>query len=73
MKAKDILKAMVKSGMANVSIYTGKVIKESNSEVISGKIVNKKEYIYSFDEIVYVNPSIVILTTHGEKAFLYEI
>lgn len=46
MKAKNVLRAMVKAGMMNISIHTGKIIKDSTSEVISGKIVNKNEYIY---------------------------
>lgn len=73
MKAKDVLKAIAKVGMVNFDIYTGNSIKEVVSEVLSGKISNKKEYVYSFEDLVYVSPSAVITTTCNNRIFLYEI
>lgn len=73
MKAKDVLKAIAKRGMTNFDIYTGNAIKKVVSEVLSGKISNKKEYVYSFEDLVYVSPSAVITTACNERVFLYEI
>lgn len=73
MKAKDILKALVKSGMVDFSIGTGETIKKAINTVLDGDMKNKKEYLYSFKDIGYINYDVKCLTIANEIVYLYEI
>lgn len=51
----------------------------TNITIVSGKLSQKKYYIMSFDYYVFsggsngVEPDVIILTSCGEKAYLYVV
>lgn len=74
MEAKEILKALIKAGMVEKGdICRGVLLKETIQIKESGRINNQKEYLYTFEEIVYIEPSAIAYTHGSDKIFIYEI
>nr|DAP23629.1 MAG TPA: hypothetical protein [Bacteriophage sp.] len=74
MKAKDILIALDRAGMIkNCSIASGRQIKVVTDCIKEGLIYPQKTYLYSFQEISYIEHSAIIITLDNEKVYLYEI
>lgn len=71
MKAKELLKCLVKSGILTGQITKKEVVSEFS--IIEGKILSGKEYFYTFQKVGYIEPSAVLLTTCGERAYMYQI
>ena len=72
MKAKDLLKAICKSGRAEGSIIKGEAILDSYYRVLEGKVYNQKEYYYTFKQMSLIH-SAMVRTSQGSIAYLYEI
>lgn len=71
MKAKVLIKALVKSGMMNGQIISGESF--SNWEKVAGKINKAKEYFCSFHECGYVEFDAKVKTPANEFLYLYQI
>ena len=71
MKAKELIKNLVKSGMIPCSIVTKE--KVSDLKVVEGKLISGKEYFYTFKKVGYMQPNVVMLTTCSEYVYLYQI
>ena len=73
MKTREILIALDKAGMIKrSSIAPGKQIKANVDCIDEGVIYPEKTYLYSFDEISYIEHSAIIITEASEKVYLYE-
>lgn len=73
MEAKEILKALSKSGMIEGgNVVQGKYLKPGLT-MIEGRINGQKEYFYSFNDLVFINPTAVAYTESSEKVYIYEI
>ena len=74
MKAKEVLKALVKAGMIEkCEIATGKQIKRIILTRDETLISSKKTYLYSFKDLVYVESSAIVTTLEYQTIYLYEI
>lgn len=74
MKAKEVLKALVKLGkIEGCDIATGKRIKRIIVTHDESSISPKKIYLYSFKDLVYVEASAVVTTLEDQTIYLYEI
>ena len=74
MKAKEILIALSKAGMIEKGdICTGKSLIKAIQITESGHINSQKEYLYTFEEIAYIEPSVIAYTRESDKIFIYEI
>ena len=74
MEAKEILKALSKAGMIKKGdIYMGKSLRKAIQIIEIGRINGQKEYLYTFEEIGYIEPSAIAYTRASDKVFIYEI
>lgn len=71
MKAKELLRCLVKSGMLSGEIVTKDML--SDWKVIDGKLISGKEYFYTFEKVAYINHSVIMETPCFEKVYLYQI
>lgn len=73
MKAKELLKSLVRCGMVDGSIHTGKSILDARFKVHEGKVMSNKEYFYSFNKISLMIHNAIIETSDGTIVYLYSI
>lgn len=74
MEAKEILIALSKAGMIEKGdTCMGKSLKKAIQITESGRINSQKEYLYTFEEIAYIEPSAIAYTHGSDKIFIYEI
>ena len=71
MKAKKVLKALVKSGDTQGAIYCGDSL--TSWKKLEGKLVKQKEYFCTFHKMSYLNADAVLLTPTDAKLYLYMI
>ena len=71
MKAKELIKNLVKSGMIPGDIVTKE--KVSDFKVVEGKLISGKEYFYTFKKVGYMQPNVIMLTTCSGYVYLYQI
>lgn len=71
MKAKELIKCIIKSGMISGDIVTKE--KVSDFKTVSGKLISGKEYFYTFKKVGYIEPSAIMQTTCLEIVYLYQI
>ena len=71
MKAKELLKALVKCGIADGQIIIGE--KFDTWEKVFGKINKSKEYFCLFQECAYIEFDAKVKTPANEFLYLYQI
>lgn len=71
MKAKELLRCLVKSGVLTGQITTKENVK--SFKIVEGHLLSNKEYFYTFTKVGYCEPSAIVETPCCEMAYLYQI
>lgn len=73
MKAKDLLKALCKSGILEGDIYSGEKIEDGTLRILEGEVVSTNDYFFSSTRIGFEHYDAKIEAKSGTVFFLYSV